>query len=152
MNTIGKEIFDDLQEVVKDTNAEADAFRAKYGLAEFWLNLSKEGRRQYAKDRGLKDKTPDQVAEAYANEAVETIMTIYRIPQNSALERALMNYGVDKGYGTNWFDIYRKLNIKMIRGEGYFDTGYGNDMIDHDLLGGTGDGAATREFLEIINR
>ena len=151
MNAIGKEIFDDLQEVIKDTNAENEAFRTEYVIAD-WLSLPKEGRRQYAKDRGLADKTSDQVAKAYVIEAAETIMAIYRIPRNSALKRALVKYGVAKGYGRTLNDIYRKLNIKMIHGEGYFDTGYGNDMIDHDLLGGTGDGAATHEFLEIINQ
>lgn len=152
MSTIGKEIFDDLQEVAKNSNAENDAFRERYAYAD-WDVLPEKGKRQYCKDRGLDfDKEPEQAEKAYVNETVNDIQTIYRIPGGSLLERALMKYGVAKGYGRTWDAIYRKLNIKMIRGEGYFDTGYGNDMIDHDLLGGAGDGAATREFLEIINR
>lgn len=76
---------------------------------------------------------------------------VYRVPNGSILEQALLIYGKTKKYGDDLFDIFDELGFTVIDDEAYMVAGCGYDIIDLNLLGGDGSGDTKREFLKIIN-
>ena len=122
-------------------------------VVRMWGRMTPKEQYDFCEDNGADKDDPDEAYEAqdfFCDEMIENIISLYRVPQGSVLEAALFTYGRAK-FGTNLFDTFDRLGLIMINNEAYLDTGWGYDIIDSDLLGGTGNGDAKREFLKIVN-
>lgn len=115
--------------------------------------MSEKEIRDWCEANGIEysDDPYNEMWEALQNGIAENIGVLYRIPKDSLLERALLIYGKAKLGATGLYSTYDKLGLIVIDEEAYFDSGYGYDIIDEDLLGGSGSGDAKREFLKIVN-
>lgn len=122
-------------------------------VVRVWDRMTPQEQHDFCEDNDVDEDDPDEAQEAqdfFCDETIENIISLYRVPQDSLLEAALFTYGRAK-FGTNLFDTFDRLGLIMINNEAYLDTGWGYDIIDSDLLGGTGNGDAKREFLKIVN-
>lgn len=79
-------------------------------------------------------------------EALTSIISVYRIHLDSLLYQGLLE----------WYKGFNNLeeNIRACTLDGdyiYFVTGCGYDIISNDLLGGSADGKAKKDFIEFLN-
>lgn len=106
------------------------------------LALRELGRHNYdEEDEDLNEQIQEQLS---------NIISIYRINVSSLLYRALLEwYGskekMDETIRSAVY--YREYDRTYL----YYVTGCGYDIISSDLLGGSADGRAVREFLKFIN-
>ena len=146
---IDERIFNELEEI-RDTGDGRYIFDDY--ITEVWESMTEKEQRAYCESNGIEydDDPYSEAQDAAQDDIAENIVVLYRIPKDSLLEHALYVYGKVK-FGTSLFDTYDKLRLIRVGDEFYFDYGYGYDVIDEDLLGGTGNGDAKREFLKIVN-
>lgn len=147
---IDERIFNELEEI-QDTGDGRYIFDSY--IADVWGNMAEKEKRDYCEGNGIKysDDPYDDAQDTAQDSIAENIAVLYRIPKDSLLEHALLIYGKTKLGAIGLFDTCDKLGLIMIDDEAYFDSGYGYDIVDEDLLGGTGNGDAKQEFLKIIN-
>lgn len=119
-------------------------------VVRVWGRMTPKEQHDFCEDNDVDEDGLYEGQNVFCDEMIENIINLYRVPQDSLLEAALFTYGRAK-FGTNLFDTFDRLGLIMINNEAYLDTGWGYDVIDEDLLGGTGNGDAKREFLKIIN-
>ncbi len=84
--------------------------------------------------------------EEVIEEALSNIISVYRIHLDSLLYKALLE----------WYGGFANLeeSVRSCTLDGnyiYFVTGCGYDIISADLLGGSADGKAKKEFIEFLN-
>lgn len=145
---IDKRIFNELVEIDLGPTDNWNLLE-RYAIAR-WNKMTPEEQQIYREDNDLDDKDSDTVHDAFRDDIVMNIVNLYKVPKDSLLERAIFTYGRAK-FGTNLFDTFDQLGLVLVDDEAYFDAGYGYDIVDGDLLGGSGNGDAKREFLKIIN-
>lgn len=145
---IDKRIFNELVEIDLGPTDNWNLLE-RYAIAR-WNKMTPEEQQIYREDNDLDDEDSDTVHDAFRDDIVMNTVNLYKVPKDSLLERAIFTYGRAK-FGTNLFDTFDQLGLVLVDDEAYFDAGYGYDIVDGDLLGGTGNGDAKREFLKIVN-
>lgn len=85
-------------------------------------------------------------SEEAIEEALSNIISVYRIHLDSLLYKALLDW-----YG-GFANLEDRVRSCVLDGDYiYFITGCGYDIISADLLGGSADGEAKKEFLKFLN-
>ncbi len=132
---IDERIFREIESVdISDYSFYEENFNLLYDLA------SKE-----AQVDGFDDEEEEEREEAIEN-ALSSIVSVYRVHLDSLLYKALLE----------WYKDFANLeeNVRSCTLDGdyiYFVAGCGYDIISSDLLGGTADGQAKKEFLNFLN-
>lgn len=150
---IDERIFNELEIVDLETEEGRDAL-FEY-IQESWDNLSEADKKEFCEDYdldcndycGVSGEMPDD----YLDMMIEETISLYQVPEDSLLEHALLVYGKAKLGAEGLFDVFDKLGLIMVGNEACFTAGWGYDIIDNDLLSGTGNGDAKQEFLKIVN-
>ena len=86
-------------------------------------------------------------SEEAIEEALSNIISVYRIHLDSLLYKALLD----------WYGEFATLeeSVRSCTLDGdyiYFVAGCGYDIISADLLGGSADGKAKKDFIEFLNK
>lgn len=144
---INESIFEEIQ--VVDPQSFGDYRSEEQWSDEYSDILTELGERELVASCDKADYSEDDWQDMVFDEA-SNIIRVLRINQDGLLFQALMEwYG---GTRENVLSNIRSAYDNYIEdGYLYYVTGIGYDTISNDLLGGTTDGDATKQFLEYIN-
>lgn len=144
--TITGAIFNEIEELdFTSTEAMEHSYDNYYGILYQLAEKELDANKDYENESEYEDAV---------NEEISNMISINRISQDSMLYQALIKWHNRKDENSYPLNLKVLENVRSAVLDGgylYYVTGCGYDTISSDLLGGSADGQAKKEFLNWIN-